>query len=76
MKKIPIELITTLTSSKPFSPVVWDGFDIVVSQDSDLNLKKISTSLIDLSKKVGSHDSQLANQRQEFNRIGPNVGIL
>ena len=76
MKKIPLELVTSLVKAENFSPVIWDGYDLVVSQNDDYNLQKIASKVASLITKAASAEAQLNNQRQDLNKIGPNVNML
>lgn len=76
MKKIPLELVTTLVQAKSFSPVIWDGYDLIVSQNDDHNIQQLANKVATLVTKSAAAEAQLNNQRQDFNRINPEVSML
>ena len=62
MSKISIDLLTVTGEYSAFSPVIWDGANVVIVESSQLNLKTISDDLNTLAAKL-TRDLTELNQR-------------
>jgi hypothetical protein len=76
MNKYPIEMLTVLASAKAYAPIIWDGTDVVASQDDDLNLQTISDSLKSMLLRTAQVEANVSNQRTQMNSVAPNVSML
>lgn len=67
---IPLELLTTLRSSaKSFSPVIWDGEDLVVPPSSQTNLRKIHSDLRSASLSQSQNSTELERLKSEVLKL-------
>lgn len=76
MNKYPVEMLTVLAAADAFSPIIWDGTDVVASQDSEHNLQYIATNLKTLITKAAQSEANIAAQRTELNKLTPSVNML
>ena len=64
MNKISIDLLQSSGEYDAFSPVVWDGANVIIASESAFNLKRIRADLLSLKSKLTSDLAEF-NQRKE-----------
>ena len=76
MNKYPIEMLTVLATAKAYSPLIWDGTDVVAAQDADLNLQTIANTLKSVLVRTAQVEAGVTTQRTQLNSVAPNVSML
>lgn len=81
--KFPIEMVTSHSSAKPYSPLIWNGSDLLVSADDRFNLltlsNNLSTAVADFTSFQATYTpilSLIPELRTHYNEISPKVELL
>lgn len=81
--KFPIEMITTLSGAKSYSPLIWNGTDLEVSKNEDYNLAdivnkitKVTTEFNDFKSTNSNALSQVIGISIDLSAIKPKITIF
>ena len=66
---VPIEMLTSSTRAEPYSPIIWDGSDLVVVAESALNLRKIRSDISSLVSKQQGYYNDIKNVETQVSGI-------
>ena len=66
---VPIEMLTSSTRAEPYSPIIWDGSDLVVVAESALNLRKIRSDISSLASKQQGYYNDIKNVETQVSGI-------
>lgn len=69
MKKIPLSLIAALSKAPAYSPVVWTGTDLIVSEDQEINLNVMSQLLRQLSSTQSNLSADMSEQQGQMQQL-------
>jgi hypothetical protein len=74
--KFPLEMITTLSNAPDYSPVIWNGTDLVVATDNDYNLKSIVATLDTVKTEFANFLANNQPALQEVILLSADVGAI
>lgn len=76
MKKIPVELLTTVAPASAYSPLIWDGTGIVVSSVAEHNLQDLARHLRQVSTRSTEQELKIQDHKALLDRVGPRVDYM